>query len=94
MDIAELLDFSVKHNASDLHLSAGVSPIRIRPSRSQFTWLCKIYWTPRQERFTLPYVKNIRQANRTSNGHGRFVMSFVEKRSWVYLGPYRFSRLD
>ncbi|WP_456296274.1 type IV pilus twitching motility protein PilT [Vibrio sp. AK197] len=27
MDIAELLDFSVKHNASDLHLSAGVSPM-------------------------------------------------------------------
>ena len=25
MDITELLDFSVKHNASDLHLSAGVS---------------------------------------------------------------------
>ncbi len=24
MDIAELLEFSVKHNASDLHLSAGV----------------------------------------------------------------------
>ncbi|WP_112478807.1 type IV pilus twitching motility protein PilT [Vibrio variabilis] len=27
MDITELLDFSVKHNASDLHLSAGVSPM-------------------------------------------------------------------
>lgn len=27
MDIAELLDFSVKHNASDLHLSAGVAPM-------------------------------------------------------------------
>ncbi|MGO1298769.1 MAG: type IV pilus twitching motility protein PilT [Vibrio sp.] len=27
MDIAELLDFSVKHNASDLHLSAGVPPM-------------------------------------------------------------------
>ncbi|MGV3001249.1 type IV pilus twitching motility protein PilT [Vibrio sp.] len=27
MDIAELLEFSVKHNASDLHLSAGVPPI-------------------------------------------------------------------
>lgn len=27
MDITELLDFSVKHNASDLHLSAGVPPI-------------------------------------------------------------------
>ncbi|GLT17144.1 twitching motility protein PilT [Vibrio zhanjiangensis] len=27
MDIAELLDFSVKHNASDLHLSSGVSPM-------------------------------------------------------------------
>ncbi len=26
MDITELLAFSVKHNASDLHLSAGVSP--------------------------------------------------------------------
>ncbi len=25
MDISELLEFSVKHNASDLHLSAGVS---------------------------------------------------------------------
>jgi len=27
MDITELLDFSVKHNASDLHLSAGVPPM-------------------------------------------------------------------
>ncbi|MBD1576240.1 MULTISPECIES: type IV pilus twitching motility protein PilT [Vibrio] len=27
MNIAELLDFSVKHNASDLHLSAGVPPM-------------------------------------------------------------------
>ena len=27
MDITELLDFSVKHNASDLHLSAGVPPV-------------------------------------------------------------------
>ncbi|MBR9790000.1 type IV pilus twitching motility protein PilT [Vibrio sp. J1-1] len=27
MDITELLDFSVKHNASDLHLSAGVAPM-------------------------------------------------------------------
>ena len=27
MDIAELLEFSVKHNASDLHLSAGVPPM-------------------------------------------------------------------
>ena len=27
MDITELLDFSVKHNASDLHLSSGVSPM-------------------------------------------------------------------
>ncbi|CAH0527024.1 type IV pilus twitching motility protein PilT [Vibrio hippocampi] len=27
MDITELLAFSVKHNASDLHLSAGVSPM-------------------------------------------------------------------
>ncbi len=27
MDISELLDFSVKHNASDLHLSAGVPPM-------------------------------------------------------------------
>lgn len=27
MDIAELLDFSVKHNASNLHLSAGVPPM-------------------------------------------------------------------
>ncbi|MBF9001401.1 MULTISPECIES: type IV pilus twitching motility protein PilT [Vibrio] len=27
MDIAELLDFSVKHNASDLHLSSGVPPM-------------------------------------------------------------------
>ncbi len=27
MTITELLDFSVKHNASDLHLSAGVSPM-------------------------------------------------------------------
>ncbi|WP_375752545.1 type IV pilus twitching motility protein PilT [Vibrio sp. HN007] len=27
MDIAELLQFSVKHNASDLHLSAGVPPM-------------------------------------------------------------------
>ena len=27
MDITELLDFSVKHNASDLHLSASVSPM-------------------------------------------------------------------
>jgi twitching motility protein PilT len=27
MDITELLEFSVKHNASDLHLSAGVSPM-------------------------------------------------------------------
>ncbi|CDT18851.1 type IV pilus twitching motility protein PilT [Vibrio coralliirubri] len=27
MDITELLNFSVKHNASDLHLSAGVSPM-------------------------------------------------------------------
>ena len=27
MDITELLAFSVKHNASDLHLSAGVPPM-------------------------------------------------------------------
>lgn len=27
MDIAELLAFSVKHNASDLHLSAGLPPM-------------------------------------------------------------------
>ncbi len=27
MDITELLDFSVKHNASDLHLSAGMPPL-------------------------------------------------------------------
>lgn len=27
MDITELLEFSVKHNASDLHLSAGVPPM-------------------------------------------------------------------
>lgn len=27
MDVTELLDFSVKHNASDLHLSAGVPPM-------------------------------------------------------------------
>ncbi|MGL6261384.1 type IV pilus twitching motility protein PilT [Vibrio sp. WXL210] len=27
MNIAELLEFSVKHNASDLHLSAGVTPM-------------------------------------------------------------------
>ena len=27
MDITELLAFSVKHNASDLHLSAGQPPI-------------------------------------------------------------------
>ena len=27
MEITELLAFSVKHNASDLHLSAGVSPM-------------------------------------------------------------------
>ena len=27
MDITELLAFSVKHKASDLHLSAGVSPL-------------------------------------------------------------------
>ncbi|RXJ72293.1 twitching motility protein PilT [Veronia nyctiphanis] len=27
MDITELLDFSVKHNASDLHLSAGIPPM-------------------------------------------------------------------
>jgi twitching motility protein PilT len=27
MDITELLAFSVKHNASDLHLSAGVAPM-------------------------------------------------------------------
>ena len=27
MDITELLDFSVKHKASDLHLSAGVPPM-------------------------------------------------------------------
>ncbi|WCE30134.1 type IV pilus twitching motility protein PilT [Vibrio sp. SCSIO 43137] len=27
MDISELLEFSVKHNASDLHLSAGVPPM-------------------------------------------------------------------
>lgn len=27
MDIDELLEFSVKHNASDLHLSAGVPPV-------------------------------------------------------------------
>ena len=27
MDIAELLAFSVKNNASDLHLSAGVAPM-------------------------------------------------------------------
>ncbi len=27
MDIAELLAFSVKHNASDLHLSSGLPPM-------------------------------------------------------------------
>ncbi|MCB1775178.1 MAG: twitching motility protein PilT, partial [Gammaproteobacteria bacterium] len=27
MDIAELLAFSVKHNSSDLHLSAGLPPM-------------------------------------------------------------------
>ncbi len=27
MDITELLEFSIKHNASDLHLSAGISPM-------------------------------------------------------------------
>ncbi|MQT72641.1 twitching motility protein PilT, partial [Pseudomonas sp. FSL R10-0071] len=27
MDIADLLAFSVKHGASDLHLSAGVAPM-------------------------------------------------------------------
>ena len=27
MDITELLAFSVKHNASDLHLSAGLPPM-------------------------------------------------------------------
>ena len=27
MDITELLSFSVKHKASDLHLSAGVPPM-------------------------------------------------------------------
>ena len=27
VDIAQLLSFSVKHNASDLHLSAGVPPM-------------------------------------------------------------------
>ncbi|RLA27124.1 MAG: twitching motility protein PilT, partial [Gammaproteobacteria bacterium] len=27
VDIAQLLTFSVKNNASDLHLSAGVSPM-------------------------------------------------------------------
>ncbi|MDU7557580.1 MAG: twitching motility protein PilT, partial [Pseudomonas sp.] len=27
MDIADLLAFSVKHGASDLHLSAGVVPM-------------------------------------------------------------------
>lgn len=27
MDITELLEFSIKHNASDLHLSAGVAPM-------------------------------------------------------------------
>ncbi|CAG8998523.1 MAG: Twitching mobility protein [Candidatus Celerinatantimonas neptuna] len=38
MDIFELLEFSVNHNASDLHLSAGLSPVlridgELRPSK-------------------------------------------------------------
>jgi twitching motility protein PilT len=46
VDIAQLLAFAVKNNASDLHLSAGVAPmIRVDGDMKRVTKKCTAWCT-------------------------------------------------